>query len=179
MQDLTFKFQKMQLNWIYRIALFALCNTSLININAISPELLKDISLIENSAHKATLEVKEAKNPKRKYLINKNDNLFVRMNPIYHVFGGLLYFYQTSLSRQFSADCLYEPTCSSFSLDVISHYGPIKGLALTADRLCRCNRIAQTDLHPITINEKTHRSKDSYLIYRNLLSKPDCNNCRH
>lgn len=169
----------MQLNWIYSVLLIVLWAMPLEKTEAISPELLNDLQLIEGKLHQTTADTKSLRNPKRSYLVDKHDPLSVRLNPAYHVFGGLLYFYQTSLSRQFSADCLYEPTCSSFSMDVIAHYGPVKGLALTADRLCRCNRIAQTDLHPITINEKTHRSRDSYLIYKNLHSKPDHNTCNH
>lgn len=169
----------MRLNWIYKTLPLFLWLMAIEKAEAISPEFLTDLQLIEGQLHQATAEVKKTRNPKRSYLVDKDDPLSVRLNPAYHVFGGLLYFYQTSLSRQFSADCLYEPTCSSFSKDVIAHYGPLKGLALTADRLCRCNRIAQTDLHPITINEKTHRSKDSYLIYRNLHSPTGHEDCDH
>lgn len=169
----------MRLNWIYKCWPLLLWILTIEQAGAISPELLNDLHRIEDKAHQTTLDIKKARSPQRRYLVEKDDPLSVKINPAYHVFGGLLYFYQTSLSRQFSADCLYEPTCSSFSIDVIAHYGPVKGLALTADRLCRCNRIAQTDLHPITINEKTYRSIDSYKLYRNLHSKPGHDNCDH
>lgn len=169
----------MRLNWIYKIITLLLWGMVMAPAGAISPELLNDLALIEARSHQATAKAQKARSPQRHYLVDKDDPLSVKINPAYHVFGGLLYFYQTSLSRQFSADCLYEPTCSSFSMDVIAHYGTVKGLALTADRLCRCNRIAQTDLHPLSINEKTLRSRDSYQIYRHLHAKPGHENCDH
>lgn len=150
----------------------------------ISAEIEAQTQLIDIDARRIALKAEQniemasrKRNPQRTFLVRKEDPLVVKINPVNYVFGGLLYFYQTSLSRQFSADCLYEPTCSSFSKDVISNYGPVKGVLLTADRLCRCNRVAQSDIHPLTINEQTHRSVDGYETYQTIRQKNKTHCC--
>ncbi|WP_044117783.1 membrane protein insertion efficiency factor YidD [Alkaliflexus imshenetskii] len=142
-----------------------------------TPLIGNDTELIAAKAEAHIEMASRKRNPKRTFLIRKADPLTVKLNPVNYVFGGLLFFYQTSLSRQFSADCLYEPTCSSFSKDVISNYGPAKGLLLTADRLCRCNRVAQSDIHPLTINEQTYRSVDGHETYQTIRQKNKTHCC--
>ncbi len=88
-----------------------------------------------------------------------------KLNPFNWFLGGLLYVYQNSLSVQFSADCLYTPSCSDFSKQSLRRYGLFKGLLLTSDRLCRCNRIAETGLHPIRFNHIKKRYNDPPSLY--------------
>jgi putative membrane protein insertion efficiency factor len=126
----------------------------------------QDLSLILKSENLKIREIEAERTKKREFLIAKDAPLMEKLNPVRWTLGGLLYIYQTSLSKHFSADCLYEPTCSNFSKDVIQHYGILKGVFLTADRLSRCNRIAQTSLHPLTIDPNTGRATDSYTKYR-------------
>jgi putative membrane protein insertion efficiency factor len=126
----------------------------------------QDLSLILKSENSKIRKIETERNKKREFLIAKDAPLVEKLNPVRWTLGGLLYFYQTSLSKHFSADCLYEPSCSNFSKDVIQHYGLLKGVFLTADRLSRCNRIAQTSLHPLTIDPNTGRSTDGYTKYR-------------
>jgi len=124
-----------------------------------------DLQIIQAGEKSSLTAIEYQQKRKPQFLIKKDDRLIDKINPVKLTFGGLLYFYQSVLSQQFSADCLYEPSCSHFSGDVISHYGIIKGIFLSADRLSRCNRIAQTSLHPLTINPETGHSKDSYTKY--------------
>jgi putative component of membrane protein insertase Oxa1/YidC/SpoIIIJ protein YidD len=66
----------------------------------------------------------------------------LKYNPVYWALNGSLTFYQKVISPQISAGCLYETSCSRFSRKALQEYGIIKGVALTADRLSRCNRIS-------------------------------------
>ena len=129
-------------------------------------QLSQDLNLIQQQEKDKIHAIEKQKNRKRTFLISRDDSFIQKINPLRWTLGGLLYFYQTSISKHFSADCLYEPTCSNFSRDCIRHYGITKGVFLTADRLSRCNRIAQVDLHPLSINPKTRRSIDTYSIYQ-------------
>lgn len=67
---------------------------------------------------------------------------------------GLYAFYQKNLSGQILNDCIYDDSCSKFSRDVFKHFGLIKGLMLTADRLTRCNRATLAQIHPFKINSE-------------------------
>jgi uncharacterized protein len=66
----------------------------------------------------------------------------LKYNPVYWALNGSLTFYQKVISPQISAGCLYETSCSRFSRKALQEFGIIKGIALTADRLSRCNRIS-------------------------------------
>lgn len=81
-------------------------------------------------------------------------NILKISNPLSIIINGSLKMYQKVISPQFSANCLYELSCSRFSQSAIQEYGAIKGLALTADRLARCNRISATTINPFRINQQ-------------------------
>lgn len=66
----------------------------------------------------------------------------LKYNPIFWALNGSLTLYQKVISPQISAGCLYETSCSRFSRKAIHEFGILKGVALTADRLSRCNRIS-------------------------------------
>lgn len=78
--------------------------------------------------------------------IFKNSKPIVKYNPISLAFGGLMYAYQSVISPQISAQCLYENSCSVFSVQAFNNFGLIKALGLTADRLTRCNRVSALDI---------------------------------
>ena len=80
------------------------------------------------------------------FLLSEKKNPIIRYNPLSLTFGGLLYMYQKLLSPQISANCPYNPSCSGFSKNCILRFGFIKGIALSADRLTRCNSIAAHDI---------------------------------
>ena len=46
--------------------------------------------------------------------------------------------YQKYISPAFAPRCKYYPSCSQYAIDAITEY-PIKGFALAAWRLVRCN----------------------------------------
>ena len=56
------------------------------------------------------------------------------MNPFVLLIKG----YQKLISPLVGPRCKYHPSCSQYAIDAISEY-PIKGFALAAWRLLRCN----------------------------------------
>lgn len=103
---------------------------------------------------------------KRPYIFKNQPKTFKNCNPVSLIFGGTLYVYQNFISQHFSADCLYDPSCSDFSKQAVKEYGLFKGGLLSFDRLSRCNRIAATDLNPAMINKKTHTFGDPIKRYK-------------
>jgi len=92
---------------------------------------------------------------------------FVKYNPLTVVANSMLFLYQQLFSVQISASCLYHTSCSEFSKHLLKDYGVIKGVPLSADRLTRCNRIAATDIHPLKIDEHSHKVLETTEIYKN------------
>jgi putative component of membrane protein insertase Oxa1/YidC/SpoIIIJ protein YidD len=90
------------------------------------------------------------------FLKSKSTNKLAKYNPVHLVFVGLMYTYQRFLSAQFAAECPYELSCSNFSKAVINRYGLFKGIALSADRLMRCNEFLKYDLTPVNLNKDNH-----------------------
>jgi putative component of membrane protein insertase Oxa1/YidC/SpoIIIJ protein YidD len=91
---------------------------------------------------------------------------FLRYNPVFWFFNGALTGYQKVISPQISADCLYEQSCSRFSRAAIQEFGIFKGIALSADRISRCNRVAATSIEFIRINPQSGRVIDTPAMYR-------------
>lgn len=52
---------------------------------------------------------------------------------------NLIRFYQYFISPLFPSRCRFYPSCSSYSLEVISLYGALKGSYLTIKRLLKCH----------------------------------------
>jgi putative membrane protein insertion efficiency factor len=103
---------------------------------------------------------------KRMYIFNNQPKTFKNSNPVSLVYGGVIYIYQNYFSKHFSADCLYDPSCSEFSKRALKEFGVLKGGLLTVDRLSRCNRIAATDLKSRAINPTSQRFSDSIAWYK-------------
>jgi len=121
--------------------------------------LISDIQLIGEKR----VEVLKQEKKTRPYIYSGKTNPLVKYNPVNAVFGGLLFIYQNALSQQFSANCLYHPSCSDFSKQSVREYGLLKGVFLSADRVMRCNRIAATGIHPLRIeNNKVQDPVDFY-----------------
>ncbi len=109
-----------------------------------------DLALIENYNYTdSTIASKR----KVSYVF-KNSHWYVKYNPLSMVFGSSLFFYQKVISPQIVMGCAFDVSCSSFSKGCIKHYGVIKGVALSADRLTRCTRLSSIDFHPVLFNEQ-------------------------
>ncbi len=116
----------------------------------------------------ARLEGKETAGPGSgiEFLQAGKGRPFVRYNPITLSFGGLMYVYQRLISPQMPSECLYHTSCSAFSKDLITEYGLLKGMVVTADRLMRCNRVAALDIHPMHIHEHSGKVEEDTGLYR-------------
>ena len=99
-----------------------------------------------------------------KFGISGKRSLIVKYNPITLGFSSLMYMYQRVISPQISADCLFSPTCSEFSRQLIIKYG-FPGFFFTADRLMRCHRISATTFNPVSINETDSRIHEDVSLY--------------
>jgi putative membrane protein insertion efficiency factor len=124
-------------------------------------DLLSDLLLSDSVSAQQVV-----KSEKRPYVFKNQSKSIKNCNPVSIMFGGALYVYQNFVSQHFSADCLYNPSCSDFSKQAVKEYGLLKGGLLSFDRLSRCNRIAATDLNPVLIDKKTHKFSDSVKRYR-------------
>jgi putative membrane protein insertion efficiency factor len=103
---------------------------------------------------------------KIEFVTSKSSNPVKKYNPLNYVFGSFLFAYQKVFSAQFSASCLYNPSCSNFSKQLISEYGIFKGIFTTADRLMRCNRISATGIQQNEIDSKDHKVHEKVDYYR-------------
>jgi uncharacterized protein len=104
--------------------------------------------------------------PTRTFMVDKTTKPVIRYNPIMLLAGGAMFVYQNAISSQFSADCLYRPSCSEYSKRLINRFGLFKGIFCTADRLTRCNRISALGIMPVEIDDKTHHISESTNYYR-------------
>jgi len=95
---------------------------------------------------------------------SKEKNRIVRYNPISVVLSGAMYIYQRVVSPQILAGCLYTPSCSEYSRQLIKTFGIFKGTFCSADRLMRCNSCARRDF-PKNNHLKKH-IVESVDIYR-------------
>ena len=51
----------------------------------------------------------------------------------------LIRIYQLSISPFLGSNCRYQPTCSQYSVDAVSKYGPLKGGWLALKRISSCH----------------------------------------
>jgi putative membrane protein insertion efficiency factor len=63
-------------------------------------------------------------------------------NEVQIVFAGLFLFYKGFVSSQDSQKCVFHPSCSEYGMLAVKQFGALKGMALTFDRLSRCNALS-------------------------------------
>ena len=131
-----------------------------LKINCFGQNSIDEVALLKEQ------NFKENKFDVRKvsYLFSNTNNVLVKYNPVSLTFGGLLFFYQKAISPQISVDCPYELNCSNFSKRCIQHFGLLKGISLTADRLTRCSQFTLIDIKPIDFTDN-HKIKDPIESY--------------
>lgn len=100
------------------------------------------------------------------FLLSDHSSVVVRLNPFTLAFGGLLWAYQAMISPQLSATCIYSPSCSAYSKNLLQEYGILRGLIFTADRISRCNRLALNDYPPWEIDFHIHKVREQIDYYR-------------
>lgn len=84
----------------------------------------------------------------------KNKILKVLLFPIYIIEIVSIKIYKLCISPFLNKSCRFIPTCSTYGMQALKEFGPIKGLYLTAKRLIRCNPKSKGGYDPIPINIK-------------------------
>ncbi len=83
--------------------------------------------------------------------------------------SGPLFFlnrlYKSLIADQLSSSCEFDPSCSVFSRQALSHYGPVKGFFLSTDRLTRCHGNAHGEVPAFFTNPLTAKLLDSIHCY--------------
>jgi putative membrane protein insertion efficiency factor len=62
---------------------------------------------------------------------------------------GAIRLYQRRVSPGLPPGCRFQPTCSQFGYEAIERHGVLKGIALTAWRLMRCNPFNRGGYDPV------------------------------
>ena len=61
----------------------------------------------------------------------------------------IIKFYRKNLSPLKSTKCPYTPTCSQYGLEAVEKYGAVKGGAMAAWRIIRCNPFSKGGYDPV------------------------------
>lgn len=61
----------------------------------------------------------------------------------------IIKFYRKYLSLLKSTKCPYTPTCSQYGLEAVEKYGAVKGGAMAAWRIIRCNPFSKGGYDPV------------------------------
>ena len=65
------------------------------------------------------------------------------------IFILLIKFYRKYISPMKSTKCPYYPSCSAYGLEAVQKYGAVKGGALAAWRILRCNPFSKGGYDPV------------------------------
>ncbi len=144
-----------------RYTAFILLLILLSNSTILAQKPISDLTLLKNN-NKTSIT---SAYPKRAFMIDKTAKPTVKYNPVAYLVGGAMYIYQNAVSPQFSAGCLYQPSCSDFSKQLINKYGLFKGVFCTADRLTRCNRVSALSIGPFEFDGSLHKVTESINYY--------------
>ncbi len=74
------------------------------------------------------------------------------------IFIFLIKVYQYTLSPLLGANCRYSPTCSSYTIQAIKEWGPIKGSWLGLKRILSCHPWGGEGYDPVPSKSKKEKS---------------------
>lgn len=74
-------------------------------------------------------------------------------------FIALIRFYQMVISPIFPANCRYNPTCSTYSIEALKEWGVIKGSWMAIKRISSCHPWGGFGDDPVPENPKRHKHK--------------------
>ena len=72
------------------------------------------------------------------------------MSPVARAAVALIHGYQRGLSPLLGPRCRYHPSCSAYAVQAIQAYGILRGSALAAWRILRCNPLSHGGYDPVT-----------------------------
>lgn len=72
--------------------------------------------------------------------------------------------YRQGISRYTQPHCNYVPTCSTYALEAIGRFGPVRGTVLAAWRLLRCNPWSRGGYDPVPEHFTLHREYKVYAL---------------
>jgi putative membrane protein insertion efficiency factor len=61
------------------------------------------------------------------------------MTPAASVLAGAVRVYQWTIRPVIGANCRFEPSCSHYAIEALGKHGALRGSALAAKRILRCN----------------------------------------
>jgi uncharacterized protein len=67
---------------------------------------------------------------------------------------GLVRLYRVTLSGWLGGQCRFVPSCSQYAEEAVRHYGAIRGSAMAAWRILRCNPFGPGGLDPVRRREE-------------------------
>ncbi len=66
----------------------------------------------------------------------------------------LIMLYKKLLSPLMGRSCRYYPTCSTYTLEAVKSHGALRGCALGARRILRCNHFSKGGFDPVPDNPR-------------------------
>jgi len=142
--------------------LLIVAGVSLVSFQSVSQDSIRQ----RNTDLLKDFAVSQAYTPAPPQFMKPGKGVFRQLNPLAWTLGGLMFTYQRLISPQLPSDCLYDHHCSAFSKELIGEYGLLKGVLLTSDRLCRCNRVSAVDVHPLEVNPDTQKVAEDVDVYK-------------
>jgi len=69
--------------------------------------------------------------------------------PLRYLCIGLIYGYKYTISKMTPSTCIYQPTCSTYTLIAIKRFGTFKGCWIGLKRIIRCTPKHKGGLDPV------------------------------
>ena len=76
--------------------------------------------------------------------------------PIKWLFLIPIYIYKGTISKILPDVCIFEPTCSTYTIIAIKRFGVLKGIIMGCGRIARCHPSTGGGLDPVPDNLKTN-----------------------
>ena len=77
------------------------------------------------------------------------------MNVLVRLAALPLRFYRRAISPLKPATCRFQPTCSAYAIEALETHGLLRGTALTAWRVLRCQPFARPGYDPVPPRRST------------------------
>ena len=73
-----------------------------------------------------------------------------------NVLVAILRVYRAVISPLYGDVCRYYPSCSSYAMQSIQHYGVVRGIWMASRRLARCHPWAEGGIDDVPVREHEH-----------------------